>query len=233
VKIVTAALLIYSKFIIGAHADESPCVDVTIVLAVDGSGSISTEEFDLQRRAIIAALRSTDVLQAMSRAGTVLAAVMYWGDAEWPTQETPFVKIESPNDIDQLISEVEKMPRRVLGSTGLSMALNASLDKIVGIECTHRSIINVSGDGRDTDIPRRRRAVPSIKDVKTRAEALGVTINALVISSDEPYLKSYFEKQVIVGQDAFVMEILNLSDFEEAIRRKLVREISPATLSER
>ena len=215
------------------NAENGDCVDVAIVLAVDGSGSIDTVEFFLQQQAIATAFRDPGVLQALDRAGTVAASVLYWGDANYPFQETPFVLIKKPEHVESLITQLEILPRRVFGTTGLSMGLNESLDKLEAYRCAHRSIINVSGDGSDTVLPRHKRLVPSMRDVKARAEASGVTINALIISSEERGLRSYFENQVIAGPDAFVMETENFSDYAEALRRKLVREISPITLSQR
>ena len=45
-------------------------------------------------------------------------------------------------------------------------------------------------------------------------------------SFGEGYLNSYFEHCVIGGPDAFVIGVEDLSLFEFAIRRKLVREIA-------
>ena len=207
------------------------CFDLALVLAIDGSGSIDQEEFALQRQAIVSAFTSPDVLQAMDRAGLVAAAVLYWGDADWPVQQTGFVRIGKPEDAGLLVAAVANMPRRVLGSTGLSNGLSAALDKLETAGCAHRSVINVSGDGADTFVPRKRRLAPSLKAIRARATAADVTINALVITSEEADLKAYFEKQVITGPGAFVMEIKTVSDYAGALRRKLVREISPAALA--
>ena len=214
-----------------ARATSDNCVDVAIVLAIDGSGSIDAQEFHLQQQGIIAALRDPLVLTAVRRAGSVAAAILYWGDAEWPVQDSPFVRIGDENDIEVLVTAIESMPRLVLGNTGLSMGLSAALDKLGTVPCAHRPVINVSGDGSDTVVPRRKRLAPSLKEIKARAVAANVTINALVIASNEKNLKPYFEKQVIVGPGAFVMEIDGFEDFAEALRQKLVREISPIALS--
>ncbi|WP_395662312.1 DUF1194 domain-containing protein [Aestuariivirga sp.] len=214
-------------------ARAADCVDLALVLAVDGSGSINPEEFALQRQAIVSAFSSPDVLQAIDRAGLVAAAVLYWGDAEWPVQQTGFIRIGKPEDAKLLVAAVETMPRQVLGSTGLSNGLSAALDKLETVGCAYRSVINVSGDGADTFIPRKRRLAPSLRNIRARATAAEVTINALVITNDEPDLKSYFEKQVITGPGAFVIEINAISDYSSALRRKLIREISPSTLSQR
>ena len=56
----------------------------------------------------------------------------------------------------------------------------------------------------------------------------GVTVNGLAIVNDEPYLEDYYRHHVIGGPGAFVMAAADYQDFVEAIRRKLLRELSPA-----
>jgi hypothetical protein len=147
-------------------------------------------------------------------------------------QETGFVSIEGLEDAERLVTAVETMPRRVLGNTGLSMGLSAALDKLETVGCAHRRVINVSADGTDTiNTPRRLRS-PSLPEVRVRAASAHVTINALAISKEDPGLKSYFENHVIVGPDAFVMEISHTSAYAETLRRKLIREIAPAILAQ-
>ena len=231
---VGAAILLAQLFthsVTNATVNSNTCVDLAIVLAVDGSGSVNTEEFHLQQQAIVTALRDPAVQQAMERVGSVAAAVMYWGDAEWPVQETGFVLIDDRDDVEQLVTAIESMPRKVLGSTGLSMGLAAGLDMLERLRCAYRSVINVSGDGSDSIVPRRKRLVPPLREVRARAAAANVTINALVISGKEEDLETYFEKQVITGPDAFVMKVGRYNDYAAALRRKLIREIAPVALS--
>lgn len=227
----TALLFSYLTHLTTASAAEETCLDVAIVLAVDGSGSIDTEEFNLQQKAIVSALRDPLVQHAIKAAGRVAADVLFWGDAASPFQETGFVLLNGQEDIEALAREVEGISRKVLGNTGLSRALSVSLDRLEQVGCAYRAVINVSGDGSDTVLPRRKRIAPSLREVKKRAEAARVQINALVIGNDEKGLASYFKEQVITGQSAFVMEIDDFSDIGVALRRKLVREISPVALS--
>ena len=56
----------------------------------------------------------------------------------------------------------------------------------------------------------------------------GVTVNGLAIINDEPYLEEYYRGHVIGGPGAFVMVADDYQDFVEAIRLKLLRELTPA-----
>ena len=55
---------------------------------------------------------------------------------------------------------------------------------------------------------------------------------SLAIINDEPYLEQYYREHVIGGPGAFVMVAADYKDFIEAIRRKLLRELSPVEVSD-
>jgi hypothetical protein len=61
-----------------------------------------------------------------------------------------------------------------------------------------------------------------------RADAvgLGITINGLPILNEESDLDAYYRASVIGGNGAFCVPARDYRDFREAIRDKLVREIS-------
>ena len=214
-----------------SQASAEECADLALVLAVDTSSSINAEEFSLQTQAIVSAFRSEDVLKVISQAGTVDISIMYWADPGMAVQETGFYRVRGPSDVERLVTAVNKMQRQTFGNTGLSTGLNAALDRLAAAGCAHRYVINVSGDGRETIVPRKRAPHPGLEAVRSRAVAANVTINALVLP-DEPNLADYFERSVIVGPGSFVMEVAGFREYEDALRRKLVREISPLALTQ-
>lgn len=212
-------------------ARSEPCTDVALVLAVDGSSSIDAEEYAYQQNAIAAALRDAEVVRAMNQAGTVAIAVVFWGDPNKPVDEAGPAIIQNAGDAERLARTIESMPRRVRGNTGLTTGLDAALDRLSLMPCAHRSVINVSGDGKGTVLVRRNGGPRSLADVRLSAMERGVTINALVVSKDERNLLQYFEKEVIAGPGAFAMEVEDFAAYAGAIRRKLIREIAPVTIS--
>ena len=60
---------------------------------------------------------------------------------------------------------------------------------------------------------------------------MNVTINALVISNAELGIVDYYRRKVITGPGAFVMEIADYEDYAEALKKKLIREITPDIVS--
>jgi hypothetical protein len=230
-----AACLVLASLAVlpGLDQARAACADVALVLAVDGSGSVDTGEFAFQKTAIATSLRDPDVLDVIQKAGMVSVAVIFWGDPERRIQETPAVIIERPADADRLARMVEGLPREVLGGTGLGNGIIAALGKLMAMGCAHRQIINVSGDGKESIIYRRKYPYITPRTAKAMAEASGVTINALAISNAESTLANYYELEVITGPNAFVMEVGSYADYAEALRLKLIREITPLTLSQR
>ncbi|MDK1479124.1 DUF1194 domain-containing protein [Sinorhizobium sp. 6-117] len=65
-----------------AVSEPHACVDVALVLAVDGSGSVSDQEYAFQKSAIAAAFRDRGVLSALNKAGAVAVSAVFWGDGE-------------------------------------------------------------------------------------------------------------------------------------------------------
>ena len=207
------------------------CVDVALVLAVDGSDSIDAREHRLQQDAIAGALRDPDVVATFSEVGAVSTAVVFWGDASRPVFRTETVIIRDAADADRLAQIVESQPSQTKGTTGLGAGLAASLETLASMGCAHRSIINVSGDGKETVVPRKRTSSPRPDQVKEKAQSLNVTINGLVVSAAGQEVGDYFREKVITGPGAFVIEIEDFGDYAGALKRKLIREVSNLAIS--
>ena len=216
----------------GAQADPV-CSDVALVLAVDTSASVSSGEFLLEKRGIAVAFRDPTVLKAIERAGKVMVSAVFWGDDDMPKTQSNWVSLDDQSGADQFARDLEVTPRQVTGDTGLGAGLATALAKIMSPDvCAVRKIINVSGDGEESSAVRgkHRPTLPSqVRDLATMAN---VEINALSISNDNPELAQYYSRNVITGPDAFVMDVHEYTGFADAIRRKLIREISPRAVSE-
>jgi hypothetical protein len=220
--IVTAALLPVT-----AHPRD--CLDVALVLALDASGSVDGAEYALETRGLAAALASKEVLSAIEGSGRVSISVVFWSDPVGPIVELEWVEMTDPHAAAVLGRRIMATGRQISGTTGLRRGINAALDRFTepGL-CARRRVINVSSDGRDSADERARGwASSAALQAKHRAEAAGVTVNALVIADGDPTLARYYAGSVITGPGAFVMEIRSHVDFAEAMRLKLLREIEP------
>ena len=157
--------------------------------------------------------------------------MVVWGDPDRSVQQTDPVLVNGADDAERLARTVEARPRMVFGGTGLNTGLHAALERLDAMGCAHRRIINVSGDGRSSILTRLKRPYPPLEKVRAQAEAAGITINALTVSNEERDLAEYYQTHVITGDGAFVMDIRTHGDYALALRRKLIREIAPLSLS--
>ncbi|CAN7414040.1 DUF1194 domain-containing protein [Phyllobacterium sp. LjRoot231] len=202
------------------------CVDTALVLAVDGSGSITDEEYEFQKAAIVSAFRDGSVLSAIRSSGSVAVAAVFWGDGELSSQKIGWFVMDGITPSEQFALEVERNQRTAWGNTDIGGGLWVALDLLSDPKlCARRLIVDISGDGRETIAPKRRKSI-SLNQARGRAEEMGVTINGLVISDEEADLADYYDKSVIMGPNKFVMDIRKFEDFARAIRLKLIRELS-------
>jgi Protein of unknown function (DUF1194) len=219
-------------FLIAATSyQSSACVDIALVLAVDGSGSISDEEYEFQKFAIAAAFRDRDVLSALKSASEVAVSAVFWGDGEFAAQSLDWFFIDGGEGAEPFAREIENNRRVVFGNTDIGSGIWSALDLLSDPRlCATKSIVNVPGDGKETMAPKRRQ-VPSLYQARLRANRMGVIVNALVIDDDKGDLASYYAERVIVGANAFVMDIRTYADYSTAIKKKLIRELSPQAMA--
>lgn len=211
-----------------AQATPTDCADVAVVFAIDASGSITDTDFHLQTAGHYLALNHPDVLAALSAAGTVDLAAVFWADSAFAPQVIDWTRVRTAEDARRFGRKLVATPRRVTGNTDIGTGLTAALDLIEDSErCAHRAVIDLSGNGRATTLGRIARGVP-LALARQRADDLGVTINALAISTEDAGLGDYFRRHVTTGFDAFVMEAESLQAYPEALARKLARELLSA-----
>jgi hypothetical protein len=189
-----------------------------MVLAVDGSASVTYEEFGLIAGGMAAALRDPAVAEGLT--GTSILALLLWSGAGQQDIITPWTRIATPADLMAFADGVDNMPRTVrAGATAIGEALLASLTLLAQVPAVpKRNIVNVIGDGRSND-----GIAPG--PVRDRMAEADITINGLCILHEEPELLASYTKEVIGGPGAFAVTCREYADFTEAMRQKLTREI--------
>ncbi len=200
-------------------------VDVALVLAVDVSESIDAARYTLQMEGLASALMASDV-QASMLAGphrSMLVAVVQW--SSHPHVTLPWTLLTSQADVGRLAARLRKMRRADEGFTCMSVALRSISDKLFTQlpVPADRLVVDVSGDGQDNCNPEE-----SVDHVRDEMVASGITVNGLpILEGDEAdTLEDWYRDHVIGGQNAFLLPASGFTDFERAIRRKFVTEIS-------
>ncbi|HEY4043871.1 MAG TPA: DUF1194 domain-containing protein [Rhodopila sp.] len=193
-------------------------VELAIVLAVDGSASVTYEEFGLIAGGMAAALR--DAAVAAGLIGVSELALLLWSGVGQRDVITGWTQIATEADLRAFAEDVENMPRTVrAGTTAIGEALLASLTLLAQVPAIpKRSIVNVIGDGRSND-----GIAPG--PIRDRMAAADITINGLCILHEEPDLLTSYTDEVIGGPGAFAVTCRTYHDFTEAMRQKLTREI--------
>ena len=208
-----------------AHAVAQEPVDIELVLAVDMSISVDGSELDLQREGFAAAFRDPAVIDAISaNAQGVAVAVVLWAGAD---QQRTVVDWQHLTDAASSLAFATTSNQALwidpefFGKTAIGNAMYFALDALQADAYSGlRRKIDVSGDGRVNE---------GFEPAPVR-DFSGVTVNGLAIINDEPYLEEYYRTYVIGGLNAFVVVAADYQDFVEAIRLKLLHELTPAEI---
>lgn len=194
-------------------------VELAMVLAVDGSASVTYDEFGLIAGGMATALRDPAVTEGLI--GASVLSLLLWSGSGQHDIITGWTPIVTASDLTTFADDVDNMPRTVkAGATAIGEALLASLTLLAKAPAIpKRSIVNVIGDGRSND-----GIAPG--PIRDRMAAAGITINGLCILHEEPDLLTSYTRDVIGGPGAFAVTCRDYNDFTEAMRQKLTREIN-------
>lgn len=203
-------------------------VDLALVLAIDCSYSVDELEYNLQIGGLADAFRSTDVLSAIQSGpfGAISVAVVQWSSHNSQSTVVSWSKLSTIGEMRAFADQLATMPRMTDdGATAMAAAISfsAALHRANPYFAT-RQVIDVSADGRNNN-------GPNIGGARDRAVAQGITINGLAILLEDGTLDRYFSRDVIGGPGAFVEEANDYADYARAIKRKLVKEIQYAPIS--
>ncbi len=234
-RIAFALVLTVAPFLgrFSARADEGQ-VDLLLVLAANVSRSVDEKEFKLQREGFASAMVDPRVLRAMTGGPTGRIAIIF---VEWASEFEQRVVVDwavvaGERDAQDVAQRMLGAPRSFWGRTSISAAIEFSMAALARSPFqSDRHVIDISGDGTNN-------SGIDVTAARDAAIAKGVTINGLVILSDEPLptnpththppggLTAYFENNVIGGPGAFVVEAESFETFGQSIISKLIKEIA-------
>ncbi len=223
-------LLVFSLvflFSVPVRAQGTP-VDLELVLAVDSSSSVTAEEFDLQMQGIANAFRHSAVVAAIEAAGDlgIAVALVQWSDNRRQFLAIDWMHLTDAESAEAFAEEIDATPRFVIGGgTAIGGAMSFSTRLIDRNDYAgRRKVIDISGDGRANQGNQP-------EDERDKAVAAGFTINGLAILNEDFLVDRYYLYNVIGGTGAFLVTAEDFQDFQEAILRKLIQEISGVPLA--
>ncbi|WP_244487845.1 DUF1194 domain-containing protein [Aminobacter sp. DSM 101952] len=213
-------------------------VDTAIVFAVDVSASIDAATADMQRQGHADALVAPEVIAAIARGGSLgCIAITYfeWAGPGHVRTVLPWTAICSHGDAQAAAAIIRRDGDSGRGcirncSTSISFAIDLSgilFERYPGH--AERKVIDISANGTNND------GLP-VAFSRLRALRNGYTINAIAMPAHTrgvaEDLTDYFAKNVIGGPGAFVVSPDSVGDYADALRRKLVVEISSLAVAE-
>lgn len=198
---------------------------LALVLAMDVSSSVNAAEDTLQRGGIAAALLAPQVQDAFFLSSDPVAlAVFEWSGRYNQEVLLHWRMINGPADLTDVAGIIAGSKRSHNDfPTAMGHALgHAALMLRDGPTCTQRTI-DLAGDGINNDGfgPAEAYAAFPFDDVTVN----GLAVNAADFEG-EVNLIPFFEAEVLRGPGAFLEIASGFADYEAAMTRKLIRELS-------
>jgi hypothetical protein len=214
------------------HAKE--LVDLLLVLAADVSRSIDADKFELQREGYAAAFSDSRVINVITSGlqGRIAVCFVEWSDANSQRLVIDWTLIKDLDSGRQFGDQLHEIPRAFASSTSVSGGIDFALAQFTRAPFdAKRRTIDVSGDGTNN-------SGHDVRLARDEAVAAGVTINGLVILTDERFsrgpehtnppggIEKYYRDDVIGGPGAFVLVAKNFNSFDSLLIKKLIAEIA-------
>jgi len=198
---------------------------LALVLALDISSSVDRTEDALQRAGLASALLAPEVAEALLALpeAPVALAVFEWSGRYQQDVLLDWVLIDSASALQRAAATIRSSQRSYAEfptALGYALGYAASVFRD-GPDCLTRTL-DVSGDGINND-----GFSPAL--AYRHFPLAEITVNALVIggaTEDDLAVLDFYEREVIRGPGAFVMVADDFTDFERAMRQKLLREVA-------
>jgi len=211
-------------------------VDLLLVLAADVSRSIDAAKFQLQREGYAAAISDPRVLDTIRSGhnGRIGVTFVEWSGVGAQRVVIDWMTVGDAASAKDFGDRLIEAPRSFADRTSISGAIEFAVNQLAQAPFSSvRRTIDISGDGTNN----AGRDVGALRD---EAVDKGITINGLVILSDNPMawnpdhtnppggLDNYYRNNVVGGPGAFVMVAQNFNSFGQAIISKMIAEVAQA-----
>jgi hypothetical protein len=209
-------------------------VDLLLVLAADVSRSVDGTKFQLQREGYATAISNPRVLEAIrsGRNGRIAVSFVEWSGIGAQRVVVDWMSVGDAVTAKGFGDRLLEAPRSFADRTSISGGIEFAMSHLTRAPFeSRRRTIDVSGDGTNN-------AGRDVTLARDEAVAKGITINGIVILSDNPMawnpdhtnppggLANYYRRNVIGGPGAFVMVAENFKSFGQALIGKLIAEVA-------
>lgn len=200
-----------------------------LALGLDVSSSVDAAEYNLQMVGLAEALDDPRVRRALvgDGGGHVALMVYEWSGRAHQVVILPWIEVVSHVQVNHAIAVIGQHGRSASNApTALGVALGFGVEQFEISPYCLRQTLDISGDGVNNAGFRPKQALLNY-------DFSNITVNGLVVAAnDGGDLRQYYQQEVIYGSDAFVEVATGYADYERAIKRKLLRELTVLALSQ-
>ena len=203
-----------------------------LILALDVSASVTWKEYRMQQAGLAAALRDPEVVELIlsDNEAPIAITVFEWGGDRDQEMSVPWTLLDSLASIDQVAEQIQAhSSQRDTIRTAIGQALEFSKQQFeIGPDCLRRTI-DVSTDGKNNVDPD-----PSV--VYASGDFAEIIVNTLSIGESTDIANAleknealfvYHQTYINHGFGAFTIAAEGFEDYQAAMKRKLIRELSP------
>jgi len=196
---------------------QAQTADVNLCLAIDGSGSLTASEFDLQREGYALAIEDASIVP---RDGSVTFVVVQFGSSV--TTEISARTISSESDATTLAADIRAISFQSGSATATGTAIEQCTSEISGL--SGRRVIDVSTDGGSN----QGTFPPDAADAAVAAGIDAINLIGIGDSVNEPELNATARPQPAteLPEAGFVVLVGDFAGFDPAIEAKIRAEIT-------
>jgi hypothetical protein len=208
--------------------------DLALVLALDASSSVDDREYILQMKGMAAALLDPQVQEAIESIGGLYLSAFEWNGKFQQNLIFDWIFLDSSDDAMLLAGVLARHQRNATNApTALGAALGYAHRMFPRLpqNCA-RKVVDVAGDGHSNDGVKP-------EDIYEMYDFSEIQVNGLVIKdhylSPETFYRdpeTYYRENVIRGTGSFLELAHTFDDFENAMRKKLLKEIVPGPIGQ-
>jgi hypothetical protein len=207
-----------------APAQASTLVDLELVLAVDVSGSVDATEFNLQRQGYVNAFNDAMLYTnaiANGDIGQIAVTLVYWSSSNQQSQSVGWTLIDSVASSQAFAAAVLASARPFSGLTAPGSAINYAAGLFLANDYDGtRNVIDVSGDGAENDGVSTSAARTAFCNASADNAVNGIAILG------ESGLQTWYANNIPCGDNSFSIAASGFGTFEDAVKTKLVAEIT-------
>ena len=197
---------------------------LALVLAIDVSNSVDQQEDQLQRRGLANALIAEDVQAAFFVSDEPVSLLVFeWSGRYHQKVLFEWQEMRTPSDLTQAAGQILNSTRGQRDfPTAMGYALGYAANRLREKPNCFAKTIDVAGDGKNNDGFGPTEAYDAF-------EFDNVTVNGLVVDASiletREDLITFFQDEVIRGPASFIEVADGFEDYQDTMRRKLIREL--------